>query len=125
MTEPLDIAAIERRLEAATPGIWEAIDHEAHGHDWKFIRAPEAIVENPGNRPYAQQILSDEDYPTKSADLQFVAHAKQDIPALLAAVKDRDTRITQLEKREAEARAIGDEIERLDRLTAALQPGAE
>ena len=68
----LDIDLIEARANAATPGPWsEAWEGEIHAHPglgWEMVlRVPEA-----DDRP---------------ADCAFVAHAREDIPALIAEVR--------------------------------------
>jgi hypothetical protein len=100
--KPLDIDAIEARANAATPGPWEAIDQKREHHEFKFVRSKTAIHKNDRGPSYAYEILSDEDYDTKSADMQFIAHARTDIPALIAAYRSQAGEIARLRARVAE-----------------------
>ncbi len=62
-------------VKGATGGEWEAIDREIGGHHFQFVRAPDVVVENSRGPGYAQQILSDEDYPTKGGDIVSITAA--------------------------------------------------
>ena len=55
-----------------TPGPWE-VKHLPNGQ--VFVWSTTHWVENPGNRPYRQEIMSDEDYPTKEGDAALLAAA--------------------------------------------------
>ena len=83
-----DFAAIEARLAAATEGPWEIIG------GGEYI-APIGITVAP------------DDGGVTTADAEFIAHARVDIPALLAAVRERDNtiaRVRALAERWAEER---------------------
>lgn len=107
--KPLDIDAIEARANAATPGPWEAIDQKREHHEFKFVRSKTAIHKNDRGPSYAYEILSDEDYDTKSADMQFIAHARTDIPDLIAAYRSQAAEIARLREQLAAARSVTDE----------------
>lgn len=74
----LDLAAIEARVNAAMPAPWMAESR----HDMKII----FVGDIPGIRP-ASCILMDGSDIDRSANADFIAHARQDIPALLSALK--------------------------------------
>ena len=80
--------AIKARAEAATDGPWRVISDYIPG-----------VIEVEGptaSNDYVAELSADK------ADLEFIAHARQDIPALLAAVE------AVLELHEPEATGYGD-----------------
>lgn len=82
MTASLNTSSIREMVEKATAGPWEAIDQEREHHHFKFVRAPNAVVKNNRGPSYATEILSDEDYETKSEDMKFIAASRTLVPAL-------------------------------------------
>jgi len=102
--ETLDLDAIEARAKAATPGPWFRVDPPWGDSNWVnaqfedphgglFIadcEAQENDGESEGNAP---------------ADAEFIAHARTDVPALFAAVRERDAEIARL--RDALGDAVG------------------
>lgn len=76
-TSPVDVAAIRERCEAATPGPW--------------IRDPEyASVCAPARDGECVAVCSMSDGPPAAgwvADAEFIAHAREDIPVLLAEIE--------------------------------------
>lgn len=71
MSEPLDLDAIKARMEAASPGPW----HHGERCVWEVYDV----------------VVSDGDDGTGGAihpgDAEFIAHAREDIPALIAEVE--------------------------------------
>jgi hypothetical protein len=64
-----DLVEIRRRLEAATPGPWKAyLEGRDHTSGDSFIKTPRNDIYLDGG---------------SLADLDFIAHARQDIPRLL------------------------------------------
>lgn len=103
----LDLAAIRARAQAATPGPWVR-------QEWP-----------PTQIDVADGVLIYDDNNLKDADAAFIAHARQDIPALCDRVEALErmlshtgilraqeehnalrARVEELERREAEARAL-------------------
>jgi len=83
MTVPLDLRAVEARLKGATPGPWVIrITPGLPG----FVQAPRLSPSD----PYDVEVLGEDDtlYPTRGADMEFVAHAPKDVAALLAALRE-------------------------------------
>ena len=80
-----ELAAIEDRAEAATPGPWSW-----HG---KAVIKPgdlgeyEDIVCGEGGTPYGIK---------NAVDGQFIAHSRQDIPALIARVRQLESEIEEM-----------------------------
>lgn len=76
----LDLEAIKARADAATPGEWSAQDTDLDVH----TEDSRSLIH------LAEVLLSDEDtranHPQAVADAEFIAHAREDIPALLAEV---------------------------------------
>jgi len=74
--QPLDLAAIRARVDAATPGPWAIVERNGdpirrklRGADNRFILGLAALL-----------------YPDP-ADADFLTHAREDVPALLAEVE--------------------------------------
>ena len=72
----VDIEAIEARVNAAAPGPWVYVDN---GFDGYIMSASEYLIV--GGEPAEGRIEPDD----PNAD--FIAHSREDIPALLAEVK--------------------------------------
>lgn len=100
---PLDVDAIQERVAAATNGPWKAkatasgrcdgIVPDYHNHEGDDCYADDER----GPCPSTEEIVTTDAgyYGPKWADAEFIAHAREDIPALLAEV----TRLrAQLEK---------------------------
>lgn len=68
----LDLDAIQARVDAATKAPWEAVRDASDAYSW---------VERPGLATIAVDAVS-------HADAELIAHARQDVPALLAALAD-------------------------------------
>ncbi|MFU8688420.1 hypothetical protein ACNA6I_01180 [Rossellomorea sp. FS2] len=72
----LDLEAIQKRAEAATMGDWD-YDAEDYG------------ISN-GNFMVAMADVSEKGHPfinAKDVDIKFIAHAREDVPALIAEVE--------------------------------------
>lgn len=96
---------IEARATAATPGPWE--EHAEYGqHFYAYLRGP--YLRGVGTLNFG-------DGEDAAADREFVLHARQDVPALLAEIRrlkgQRKYLIGQLAKRDAES-GRGDEAVR-------------
>jgi len=93
----LDFDAIRERAAAATPGPWTA------DHEWCQINTPdgrrlfEVLLGDNDTRENAQQAI---------ADAEFVAHANQDVPALLAEVASLTAELEQMKQVVAAARSV-------------------
>jgi hypothetical protein len=104
--KPLDVQAIRVRANAATPGPWET------EHDW-------TLEIHGSGRVIGKVMVSDQGFP----DVEFIAHARADIPALCDEVEFLRSRLrdlgatihevgvlrernAQLEKVAAEGRAV-------------------
>ena len=84
MTEE-ELAQIEARANAASPGPWtsfvEGRDHQS-GDD--FIRISELDAEDD---MYVSRHGNAGSRPPSTADQDFIAHARQDVPALIAEIR--------------------------------------
>lgn len=99
----LDEAAIRARLEAATEGPWTA---EAGGSEGHYIFGPEGSRAPMRGRARVASCTWLDWYETE-ADAEFIAHARTDIPLLLAALDEARTQVERLHfdlDREARAR---------------------
>lgn len=91
MTEPVDLAAIEARAAAATEGPWAvllgneiATGVENHGpHEASFEHKVCRLDELDYDEDYAEP----RDSGSLEADAEFIAHAREDVPALVAVVR--------------------------------------
>ena len=75
----MDLEAIKARERAATPGPWLP-----SGYGWNIVSAGEDGVSVSTRAP--QTYLDGTDYDPR-ADAQFIAHAREDVPALVAEVE--------------------------------------
>ena len=90
------IAEIQQRCEAATPSPWEV---EKYYHDEpyeQFIKSAAVVstYEDGSKRTITRNNWSN----PVVADLEFIAHAREDIPYLLAQLAERDKEIERLRK---------------------------
>lgn len=87
MSEPLDVDAIAARAEAATPGPWvDGVMPEWSPSDLVSATATRTLRDSDGSVWVSPIQILDAPNPTPyPADREFIAHARTDIPALLAA----------------------------------------
>jgi hypothetical protein len=87
--QPLDLDAIESRANTATPGPWEAQNYDDDEMDgnWPYT--------NRVGRPDSAKALAH--IVLGSQDAEFVAHAREDIPALVARVRELERDVKDLE----------------------------
>lgn len=90
---PIDLEAIEALAKAATPGPWRAKPHEFD--DWGVIRSPDGLqvaLAMDGIRYFGgyDDLLNSHRRantdPTQH-NMDFIAHAREDVPALIAEVR--------------------------------------
>lgn len=86
MTTTLDLDAIRQRAEAACPGPWKAYNGNEGSVDYgPFWAVANAAFHNPpadDDTPW----IAVEIHVGLQADAEFIAHARQDIPALLTEI---------------------------------------
>lgn len=85
-TEPLDLDAVEARATSATEGPWKAADCDV----WTEA---EHIFGGTIHSAYDLYPRSGYD---RAADAVFIAHARTDVPALVAAVRERDEMLAKI-----------------------------
>lgn len=82
---PLDLEAIRQRVESSTPGPWLAVEgalgDPANGPD--HIR----VLQAPHVDAHSALLRMDGHDQQGSDDATFIAHAREDVPALLAEVE--------------------------------------
>lgn len=84
MSDALDLDIIEARANAATKGPWR---WQANDKGY-----PQEIVGNDdGLILVAQTITGPEHFPSEA---EFIAHARTDVPALVAALREAETTLT-------------------------------
>lgn len=84
MSEPLDLDAIEARASKATEGPWT---HEPS----KYIRQRYVTTQSE-----SRTIWHATNEVFEPADAEFIAHARTDVPALVARVRELEARNTNL-----------------------------
>lgn len=93
-TETLDLDAIQSRVDTATSGPW-MVD----GDDPTVVMKPDSPPSTWDGLMVARTRgttgTSIDNLP-EYADAEFIAHARTDIPALIAAVRDRDSAIARV-----------------------------
>ncbi|WP_032376693.1 hypothetical protein [Rhodococcoides fascians] len=109
-----ELAAIEARASAATEGPWTT-ESDPTG---TCIYAIPLLAQGDGF--VAQDLRS-------APDAEFIAHAREDVPALLAAVRERDNTIARVRARIDSAERIAKALDfprvvLIDTLRAALDP---
>jgi hypothetical protein len=115
-----ELAEIRARCEAATPGPWswlceDLADHPGQTSACACLYGDGERV-NPATGDLTIVLVADLDGTTPSgADMDFVRHARHDIPALLAEIDRLRTAITEHHAQKADDRCIEDD----DRLYAA------
>ena len=87
-TAPLDLDAIEARANAATSGPWY------QGRDGRRYESSHEVF----TREDMYDAESRDAYPqaARSEDAEFIAHAREDVPALVAAVRERDEMLAKI-----------------------------
>lgn len=90
-------------ITAAELDTWDKLCAEATPEPWTIrTRGPDdpGFVEYPRQegQAYGQEILADDDYPTKVADIAFVSAARNAMPRLIAAVQEAEECTRQLEE---------------------------
>jgi len=94
--EPLDLDAIRARAEAATAGPWAAwLDQDGADHMHGLLMVGNAAAVIPDGESYVDGVdVNPIAHTYTPEDREFIAHAREDIPALLAKVerlrRDRD-----------------------------------
>ncbi|MCX5253572.1 hypothetical protein OOK27_05215 [Streptomyces canus] len=134
-TPPLDLDEIAARAEAATRGPWGFYD----GDNYAEVAA-DMQVTSPGSCNYRERVarLEDEDYwddqehdgddeerapEQMAANAAFIAHAREDVPALLAEVRRLRATNEQLDRALSETIDDRDQAhETLDKLAYAVAP---
>lgn len=100
MTEPLDLDAIKARADAATPGPWTTPGSDSIGqwaiYDREWTVASAAAYSH-NNVLSAEPGARAPGYIDSDANAEFIAHAREDVPALVQLAKDQASRITELE----------------------------
>lgn len=92
MLTPDQLAEIEQRAAAAADGPW-SVYHEAPTPPNRWNHNRSVWAEKVG-----EYSVCDLDGTNSEADSEFIAHAREDIPALLATVRELQARIAQLEQ---------------------------
>lgn len=101
-----DLDEIERRCEAATPGPWRSfVEGRDHHSGDDFIRT--AGLDDGSPDMYVSLSTADGTQPAGPADLDFIAHARQDLPNLVAALRDRGHQQPMVERPEGEVSERG------------------
>jgi len=113
----IDLEAIAARCEAATPGPWEVLSDQLVDTVWLNAATPE------DDKPIA--LFDYRPGALNRANADFVAHARQDVPVLLAAMRSMQQRIQDLlEANNREIKARVEAKRQLEEAMAKLGPTA-
>ena len=93
----LDLEAIRKRCEAATPGPWKTTDgYEAAQAGTRYDDLV-SILEDSTGEPIIQHIYYDGHHTImRPSDVQFIAHARTDLPACLDEIERLNARQQEL-----------------------------
>lgn len=89
VTEGVDLEAIEARANAATPGKWTAWDVVSSDEETETVIMGDSV--GPAIDSSRVALIQ---FGHEEGDAQFIAHARQDIPALIAEVRDLRSRLS-------------------------------
>ena len=92
-----ELQAIKARCDAATPGPWNAVPRATEGYVDGFLGAE---IEGPPDAQRGQF--------ARMEDAEFIAHAREDIPALVAEIEQLRAEIERVEEDLADANADAD-----------------
>jgi hypothetical protein len=98
---PERIAEIKARCEAATEGPWVVEDWGDETYPSPSIVAPPSTCIPPRGYPcedLGNRIIYDEDGDCSDDDINFIAHARADVPDLLAALEASERKVAELEE---------------------------
>jgi hypothetical protein len=113
----IDLEAIAARCEAATPGPWEVLSDQLVDTVWLNAATPE------DDKPIA--LFDYRPGGANRANADFIAHARQDVPVLLAAMRSMQQRIQDLlEANNREIKARVEAKRQLEEAMAKLGPAA-
>lgn len=84
-----ELEAIEARAKATTPGKWRSDSELPYARKPRVHSSEDYLIAEIGNAQVEHQDWWE-------ADSEFIANAKQDIPALLTALRERDAEIAGL-----------------------------
>ncbi len=102
----IDLEAIQKRADAATEGPWSAREVGLPGSEYivvesaspfKAFTTPEAILGMHWPAHSAEELSAAEKLTEDTA--QFIAHAREDIPVLLSALRESREKLAEAEKR--------------------------
>ncbi len=88
--KPQELEAIKARAAAATPGEWIVRRMPRMETREGFVQAPRIDPKH----PYDIEVLGEDD--TLAADLEFVAHAHQDVPVLVEALEKAQRELAEI-----------------------------
>lgn len=96
--EGLDLEAIEKRARAATPGPWGDDDGHVFSEPMQAVTIEWCATPNHGSKrpPDASVADCSQQYKNFEADSEFIAHARQDIPALISRIRELEGEIARL-----------------------------
>ena len=123
-TSPLDLAGIKARAEKATEGPWT---HCCSG-DFNVGCKGQYIWRDSEGANLITAYASDEEPPRRfterdNRDLAFIAHAREDIPTLLAHVADLQAEVERLQARLAATAPVVDALDHLKELLKGVPDG--
>ncbi len=104
----LDLEAIKARAEAATPGPWEADGEPFLPQNWRPKLSVWANVGDEFSHLVAAVATPDKYLGLTDAD--FIAHARTDVPALVAALEERDAEVERLREENERLKKFNEDL---------------
>lgn len=103
MTAPDPLDAIQARADAATEGPWDATGIVDDFGDWEYSEVRHDFT-SPSGKIWPDQVLGTIDL--EEADAEFIAHAREDVPKLVKALREVETIMDQLDIDRADGRIV-------------------
>lgn len=98
----MDLEAIKKRCEAATEGPWEFVRDKETSREWLFFgptryKRFDTVLFDTILSEYRDALYSAENgLEFTDADFEFIAHARQDVPALIEYIEELETKLAAL-----------------------------
>jgi hypothetical protein len=107
-----ELEAIRKRSEAATPGPWYwdkfNLDEDDYDTEMPYLNSEKDSIMDFGD---GEQFYPTEGTPPNEADAEFIAHAREDVPKLLAEIERLKTVSNDiLEEYDSSERRVIDEV---------------
>lgn len=86
-SDDLDLEALQKAFDASSRGPWKGMPRTPMHTELCWVKAEGQIIKNPRGPDYHVEVLGDEDYDTKVADIEFVTMVHNNFPAIMKALR--------------------------------------